>query len=413
MVSERQERPEIRHADSIASEVLSAALGGTISSAALYPLEVIKTRMQAAGDSNDDNGGVVEEADGTHEEEEEDTKVDAGDKNYKASRFRSNKKNSSKKKMNMVEFVSYLYRTEGYGIFFKGMEVSAFSSAMQKACYFCAYSALKQLYIAAVMVKQRKGLTNSSSSTQAALSISPLANIVLGCLAEWVHLPVTLPIDALATAIQTSSSPMSKDDSRNNKKTQDAMALLMTMWREDTVYKGIQAYYILCFRPALQYTIYEQIKGWILRQRRRRHYQSTRAATATQQPTSSSHEQLSASESFALGMLARTVATLFVFPFVRAKVRMQSNSSSSLSSSEFGGESRCCSNSSNNNTKDSTTSSSSASIWQLLQTTYTSGGIASLYQGLGPELTRGVLSAALMMMVKEQISGGVKKVLYG
>jgi hypothetical protein len=36
-----------------------------------------------------------------------------------------------------------------------------------------------------------------------------------------------------------------------------------------------------------------------------------------------------------------------------------------------------------------------------------------LYHGLGPELTRGVFSAALMMMIKEQINGGVKNVLYG
>ena len=35
---------------------------------------------------------------------------------------------------------------------------------------------------------------------------------------------------------------------------------------------------------------------------------------------------------------------------------------------------------------------------------YMSGGLGECFQGLGPELTRGVFSAALMMMVKEKIS---------
>jgi adenine nucleotide transporter 17 len=390
------------HEDTIASEVLSAALGGAISSAALYPLEVIKTRMQAAGDDDD----ILELSDGVHDsEKEEDTMMNVGDMENKTTANR--KHNTKNKKMNMVEFASDLYRKEGLKIFFQGMEISAFGSAMQKACYFCAYSALKQLYMGAVLAKHQKRLTttsSSSSSTQSPTppSISPLTSVILGCLAEWAHLPLTLPIDALTTALQTSPSSASTMRSGSKAKTtQSAMALLMTMWREDTVYKGIQAYYILCFKPALQYSIYEQLKRWILSERKRPHQ-------------SSSPQQLSASESFALGMFARTVATLFVFPFVRAKVRMQSSSlSSSPSSTAKSGETNCGSTTNNNKKDSSSLSTPSSSIWQLLQTTYATGGIASLYQGIGPELTRGVLSAALMMMVKEQISGGVKKVMYG
>ena len=36
--------------ESIASEVVSACVGGMFSASALYPLEVLKTRMQAEGD---------------------------------------------------------------------------------------------------------------------------------------------------------------------------------------------------------------------------------------------------------------------------------------------------------------------------------------------------------------------------
>ena len=50
------------------------------------------------------------------------------------------------------------------------------------------------------------------------------------------------------------------------------------------MYKGIQAYVVLCLKPALQYTIFEQVKAVIVKTRRSKH--------------------LSAAEAFLLGMIA-------------------------------------------------------------------------------------------------------------
>jgi solute carrier family 25 (peroxisomal adenine nucleotide transporter), member 17 len=279
---------------------------------------------------------------------------------------------------NMVEYGTDLYRREGASVFFRGMEIAALQSAIEKACYFFAYSALKRLYFAMLTTTTRTGARPAHGGDDPSPSISPFVNLALGCLAEWVHLPVTLPIDALTTAVQTSSRCGGSESPRTN---QDAMTLLVTLCREGSVYKGIQAYYILCLKPAIQYTIFEQVKARILVARRRR--------------GSSQPQRFSAMEAFALGVFSRMVATLAVFPFARAKVRMQSRSS------KGGG-----------NGGMNCSSSSSLTVWQLLKTSYATGGVASLYHGLGPELTRGVLSAALMMMVKERISGGVKRVLY-
>ena len=74
-------------------------------------------------------------------------------------------------------------------------------------------------------------------------------------MAEWSHLPVTLPIDCLTTAIQT--------DDRNR----GAMALLCSMLSERGAggfYKGIEAYAVLCLKPAIQYTVYERVKRAVL-----------------------------------------------------------------------------------------------------------------------------------------------------
>jgi hypothetical protein len=291
-----------QHNDTIASEVLSASVGGAISASILYPLEVLKTKMQ------------VDE-------------------------------NEEEKEKGMVQYAKELYRKEGMSVYLNGIETSGFQSAMEKAFYFFAYTTLKQVH---------QLVRSIASPENASKPLGATTNLLLGCLAEWSHLPITMPIDCLTTAIQTS-------------KQQNAVALMMTILKGGNMYKGIQAYYVLCFKPALQYTLFEQVKAIMLKSRK--------------------EKTLSAPEAFLLGMVARTVATVAVFPFVRAKVVMQSRKKEE-------GE------------KD-------PSVMDLLGEIYQKGGISALYQGLGPELTRGVFSAALMLMIKEKINGRIKTALYG
>jgi adenine nucleotide transporter 17 len=304
-----------QHNDTILSEVLSASIGGAVSASILYPLEVLKTRIQADGD-----------------DEEDETKEPLG----------------------MVDYAKRLYEKEGLQVFYNGIETSAFQSSIEKAFYFFAYTTLKNVH------GTIKALLGSPSNNNSPMSAS--MNLLLGCLAEWAHLPVTMPIDCLTTAIQTSQK-------------QNAFALMLTILKEGNMYNGIQAYYVLCFKPALQYTVFEQVKTVLLRSR--------------------TQKRLSAAESFALGMVARTVATVAVFPFVRAKVVMQTRNKKATTADNEGN------------------SKPPVGVMKILGDVYESDGIPGLYQGLGPELTRGVFSAALMLMIKEQLNGGLKTLLYG
>ena len=304
---------EDEHPDTILSEVLSASLGGAVSASVLYPLEVLKTRMQSSNSntSSDEDGEEGESSKG-----------------------------------GMVEYARRLYQKEGYKVYLNGIETSAFQSSMEKAFYFFAYTTLKRLHVS---MKRLVGSHNPNAPMSAG------TNLLLGCLAEWAHLPITMPIDCLSTAIQTTQK-------------QNALQLMLTILKEGNMYKGIQAYYVLCFKPALQYTVFEQVKAAVLKSRK--------------------NKTLSAAESFLLGMVARTVATVAVFPFVRAKVVMQSRKASGTAPPEL-------------------------TIRTILKDIYQSNGIVGLYQGLGPELTRGIFSAALMLMIKEQLNGGIKTLLYG
>jgi hypothetical protein len=90
--------------------------------------------------------------------------------------------------LGMLSYASLMFQNEG-GIspFYSGVGTSAIQSATEKALYFFAYTFFKNGYVS---------ITGDSS-------IGPLPNLILGCMAEWAHLPITLPIDCVTTAIQT------------------------------------------------------------------------------------------------------------------------------------------------------------------------------------------------------------------
>lgn len=287
--------------------------------------------------------------------------------------------NKEQEQLSMIPFMKQLYIKQGPGVFFRGMETSAFQSALEKALYFFAYTTLKNIH----------------GTVTGGARLDTFTNLMLGCAAEWAHLPISLPVDAWTTKIQTQTV---------TEKHQAPMHILLTMMRDkDTkFYKGLSAYYLLCFKPALQYTVFEQVKAaWL---------QSKNAKTSA-----NSHQQqqssLSAAEAFLLGMVARTIATVAVFPFLRAKVVMQTRKTTITSAAaDAAGSTNDDGNSSNGNSNGSRPNNDKKkdSLLTLLLEIWQTKGVAGLYQGLGPELTRGIFSAALMLMIKEKIAVAVR-----
>mmetsp|Transcript_31967 Transcript_31967/g.47059 ORF Transcript_31967/g.47059 Transcript_31967/m.47059 type:complete len:363 (+) Transcript_31967:161-1249(+) len=344
----------------VASEVLSAMVGGMFSASALYPLEVLKTRMQAEAKpssnpqeetvNNNETSSTASNSNNNNDEEESNSTTEKQTLKNQYTHAATE---------GMSSYASLMYQHEG-GIapFYAGVGTSAVQSATEKALYFFAYTFFKNGYV---------NLTGSSN-------IGTISNLILGCMAEWAHLPVTLPIDCVTTAIQT-------DD-----KNRGAFVLLGNILSEKGIggfYKGIQAYTVLCLKPAIQYTVYEQVKKIVLATRR-----VNRAASAGggRSAIVVGEESLGAAEAFLLGMVARIVATMLTYPYLRAKVMLQST---------YG------------NAKVKPT------IPQMISEQFSEGGVWGLYQGIGPELTRGVFSAALMMMVKERIGVIVRALIDG
>mmetsp|Transcript_65216 Transcript_65216/g.147083 ORF Transcript_65216/g.147083 Transcript_65216/m.147083 type:complete len:194 (+) Transcript_65216:527-1108(+) len=140
-------------------------------------------------------------------------------------------------------------------------------------------------------------------------------------------------------------------------------------------YRGLAAYVVLCLKPAIQYAVFEQLKRSLLGRRRQAAEAQGAAKTA-----------LSAAEAFLLGALARAVSTLVVYPYIRAKVLAQAQTKASSNLEEAGGAAK-----------------TPPSISETLGGIVADEGPVGLYRGVQPELARGMLSSAVMLMVKERI----------
>ncbi|KAF0693088.1 Aste57867_15904 [Aphanomyces stellatus] len=206
---------------------------------------------------------------------------------------------------------------------YKGVEYKAAQSTMSKFLYFYAYTAMTNMLL-----------------TKDSKSLSTGANLVVGYLAEMFHLPVSLPLEVIITRMQTCKSGESKEG---------FVQLLQSIWNENggkwtAFYKGFSAYFVLCLQPAIQFTVFEQVKKLYLK---------------AYKPTTTT---LSALEAFLLGAAARSLAIMVVFPYIRAKVIVQAQSKSGAKKQD--------------------------SIPTVIEKLVHDEGVASLYRGLTPELTK-------------------------
>jgi hypothetical protein len=134
-------------------------------------------------------------------------------------------------------------------------------------------------------------------------------------------------------------------------------------------FSGLLANLTLATNPAIEYACVEQVKAFVLR---RLH---TTALTSPQ--------------AFCTGGFAKSIATVLTFPYIRAKVILQT-------------------------TKDPEQRKKSALrvIWQIAR----SDGISGLYMGIGVKLLTGILKSAILLMTKEKVEqlilhGGFSKLI--
>lgn len=218
--------------------------------------------------------------------------------------------------------------------------------------------------------------------------------MLLGYLSDWSHLLVTMPAEQLAVRMQTTGA--------------SAPAAFRQIRAEgggslQGFYKGIAAYLILALKPAIQNAVFESLRRRLL-ERAARAAQAARRGAAARRPS-----ELSAAHAFALGALARAVATLLVFPCIRAKVllmtRAAASAGSPAASPAGGGGARA------DGGGEAAADGPPPGLRDVLLRVVREEGVLALYQGVRPELVKGVLSASLMLAAKEKIGAANRALL--
>ena len=241
------------------AEAAGAAIGGFVSSSTLFPMEIIKTKAAAEKDKN----------------------------------------------MTVFKLAKKEYDRVGISGLYNGAHVGGLQSAMEKFLYFYNFKTITAVYIAL------RNRLNGTSSKQ----VGFLADIVIGYLAEWSHLPVSLPADAIQTRMKVENlsftEALGKMQAEVGTDHPAGKGRKKTHW--DVFYKVLFPFVILCLKPAIQNTIFERVKAIVLRYKAKASGGVVAVAALT------------AVEAFFVGAIARAVATLVVFPYNRIKILLQTS----------------------------------------------------------------------------------------
>lgn len=242
-----------------------------------------------------------------------------------------------------------------------GASSRIFEQACTKFSYFYFYSLMKVWF-------ERK-FTNGAK-------LGTVLNLVVGYLAAIANNGFTLPLQVVSTRIMVS------------KKTAGGIFTEGADILRDSgisgLYRGWRPSVVLCINPAISFAAFEQLKLRLLR-RRGLHVSSS----------------ISSFDAFILGAVAKAVATVVTFPFIRVKTMMQvqNDENDNSLSDDYDGDLKI--------------NSDKKSLMQMFTSIWYKEGFHGLYVGVYPQLLKGVIAAAVLFSAKERIFELVYKTVMG
>lgn len=311
---------------------LAGALGGVFSNAVVYPLDTVKTRIQASSSGK-----------------------------------------GKGKDASISALLVRILKEEGISGYYKGFGASMLNTFSMQYAYFFFYSFVRTTYIRSKAAALPAGAKVPSLGTAAELSLGALA----GALAQIF----TIPVAVIATRQQVSTAkPLTPEEKAAGvkRKTGGFFEVAADIIAEDGIaglWLGIKPGLVLTVNPAITYGMFERIKSLLL---------SDQAANA----------KLSPGMSFTLGALSKSLATVVTYPYIFAKVRVQARSSDE--------DETLPTTSEKSTTAPVKKTPKYAGALDVLAKVYAEKGFTGWYQGMNAQITKAVLSQALLFMSKEQ-----------
>jgi solute carrier family 25 (peroxisomal adenine nucleotide transporter), member 17 len=399
-----------------AVHAVAGALGGVISFAATYPLATVATRLQTQEKQTKSRREDQEEDDddaekGLSRNKDNENSIDGleeveviGMRPYKG----------------MLDCLARIWREEGPASLYGGLSTCVFGVALTQFVFYFAYAAIRAHFVTLVLAR-RKARAGAAPGAERDVQLGTAANLLLSSLAGVVTAVTTNPVWVVNTRLQNArraasglassvsgQSPASlsetpgrpgKDDmAQSVTERQHEQALraaeedglhdgsaknmpaapvgvlhtTLSLLKDEGVkgfFRGIIPALILVSNPAIQYTVFERLKEAFVAARRKRGNES----------------DLGSLHHFALGVLAKAVATVMTYPYIVTKTVQQTQGKTAQSG---GGP--------------------EPTMAILVRIAATEGPFG-LFRGLRSKILQSTLTAGILFLTKEEITNAIMR----
>jgi len=288
---------------------LAGALGAVFANTCVYPLDIIKTRMQVQSKNLGD------------------------DMNY----------------ADPIDAVKKIVKQDGVMGLYTGIFGGLVGVASTNFAYFYWYTFVRDAY------KRRTGKEGPLSTAM---------ELLLGALAGALAQIFTIPVSVCTTRQQTQLGGERKG----------LIATAKEVISEDGItglWRGLKPSLVLVVNPAITYGLFERFKEVMY-------------------PTAN---RLTPGQSFMVGAASKTVATIVTYPYIMAKVRMQFKPPTIKNDKLEGGVITEAHEGSEFDRNDGAV--------QILRKVYAKSGFLGWYQGLSTQISKAVLTQAILFYFKE------------
>lgn len=309
----------------------SGALASAIANTLVYPLDLSKTLIQtqvkprATGmNPSDSTASIASDTSDPEESVWHQKQGKDGQLRYKST----------------VDALAQIYKKKGILGWYHGLISSILGSAAQNFSYFYWYTIVKRVY-----ARINKHIPNHRPGTA--------TELFLGALAAAISQLFTMPIGVITTHQQT------------DKHHKGLVQLTREILENDGIsglWKGLRVSLVLCINPSITYGSYERLKQIIY----------------------ANKEYLGPLESFSIGVIAKSMATLATQPLIVSKAMLQKKSHVKPGEIDDG------------DVKFDNFQDALAHLWHTEK-------LAGLYKGIAPQLVKGVFVQGLLFMFKDQI----------
>lgn len=310
---------------------LSGGLGGAAALVVTYPLVAISCHQQTNNKSSQDSKDKEEKREKPQQQQQQQQQVTSW------------------------ELVKDIFKTDGIGGFYAGMESAIYGMALTNFVYYYFYESTGRVLVKNRHLQKISDFSFKDLGKIALQGLSPKESIITGAIAGSITATVTNPFWVVNT--RTTVSKTSKSFLR----------VLFDVYEKEGIksfFNGVLPALVLVINPIIQYTVFEQIKNLILKKKR---------------------DGFRPVDAFFLGAFSKLVATSITYPYITLKSRMHLQN--------------------NDKKKDGSAKAKrqSDSMTGLLLSIVKNEGFAGLYNGIFVKLSQSIFTAAFLFFFKEEL----------